>query len=112
MLGYSLSIKALQYNIIILSLALVPGKGPLPVDYKAVYIFIVHLFLFIFNMYHITLYKQLNLRDLCLYEIFFFLKQLKYGQNARCDAAKKTENTSKNRFKSIYACKLFALYQG
>uniref|UniRef100_A0A8W8LLE5 protein-tyrosine-phosphatase n=1 Tax=Magallana gigas TaxID=29159 RepID=A0A8W8LLE5_MAGGI len=30
-------------------------------------------------------------------------KQLKYGQNARCDAAKKTENTSKNRFKSIYA---------
>ncbi|XP_078324907.1 receptor-type tyrosine-protein phosphatase alpha-like [Crassostrea virginica] len=30
-------------------------------------------------------------------------KQLKYGQLARCEIAKKTENHSKNRFKSIYA---------
>ncbi|XP_048773007.2 receptor-type tyrosine-protein phosphatase T-like isoform X2 [Ostrea edulis] len=30
-------------------------------------------------------------------------KQLKYGQHARCDIAKKAENHSKNRFKSLYA---------
>lgn len=112
----SLFIKSLPYNnVVILAsdsvISISLRKGIFATGIRGIlYLYCPSIYIY-FYMYRITLYKEIN-EIYAFINFFFFMQQLKYGQNARCDAAKKTENTSKNRFKSIYACKFFALYQG